>query len=249
MITKSTVTRVLCDHGGYYVCPRDARGKRMGPMVGYVGCYEEDKQWIGDVYLDMSVLEKTPVTLSVFVDHLAQKYNFHQKAINKEITHFLGAPEGGKMIAHQLAFQLPVTEYACLDKKVVELATQTSREKTELVWGRHSVPAGARVMLVEDVTNNFTTTAKMVACVEARGAYVVGIATLFNRSETVENVFAVPGTPPYTSHHIPVYALITEKLPQYRQDDPSVVEDINTFGVLLKPRSAGVNFAELMMKR
>jgi len=48
-VAASQVVRVSADHleilrrcGGYYGCPKDAAGKRLGPLVGYAGKYDNE---------------------------------------------------------------------------------------------------------------------------------------------------------------------------------------------------------------
>lgn len=43
---------------GYYECPKDTAGKRLGPLVGYAGRDNLGRQYVGDIYANFAVAER-----------------------------------------------------------------------------------------------------------------------------------------------------------------------------------------------
>jgi hypothetical protein len=63
----------LREFGGYYECPKDKEGKRLGPLVGYAAEYEPGKHWVGDIYLNAASVERCPEMLNDFACELAEE--------------------------------------------------------------------------------------------------------------------------------------------------------------------------------
>ncbi len=223
---------VLSSVRGYYKCPKDKSGKRLGPLVGYAGRDENDKQYVGDVYVNFAKAEENTHVLDGFADFIVRLEPF--KAIEL-IDVFLGAPEGGKALALLLALK---TGCRCVspEKKTIELETPTSREKTKFVFGRHSLsPSGRveRVVLVEDVLNNFSSTEKLIRLVHDNGGAVIAIVSFLNRSlREIRDTYISP----VLEHGIPIISLVDIPIPEYRQDDPEVSDDISRGNVIWKPK-------------
>lgn len=212
--------------GAYYSRPKGPTGEFYGPLVGYAGKYELGKQYVGDVYIDFAKIEEKAWALYENVAHpLALKL----RDLLKRGTAFCGAPEGGKALAYALAFTTR-ERYFYPDKVLLAPASADSRAQTKLEFLRHPVVAGERVILVEDVCNNFSTTADLIRLVENGGGIVVGIACFLNRSLEVDDMFTVRDT------KYPVVALWREKIMQYRQDDPYVAESVAKGNVVWQPK-------------
>lgn len=144
----------LC--GGFYECPRGSDGKRVGPMVGYAGKYGDGLQYVGDVYANFAMAEQYPAVLRQMALGLVSKL----KVADVKIDVFCGAPMGGIALAGMLGLVCNCA-FVYMEKKVTALATGSEREQSELIFKRHAIGEGARVVLVEDVCNNFSTTDKM----------------------------------------------------------------------------------------
>jgi len=233
---KSQITIHPTDHletlrscGGYYSCPKDAGGKRLGPLVGYAGTYVDPegkkKQYVGDVYANFAKAEEYPWVLKHFAECMGDLRPFG-------IDAFCGAPYGGWAFSDMLGlhFKLPVTK---AEKKVVALATATMREQSQLVFGRYAVKTNLRYGIVEDVCNNFSTTENQIKLIWSSGGYVVAIICLLNRSDTVHEKYYPKCMP---SIGIPVVSLVRKVIPEYKQDDPLVAEDFAKGNVVLKPK-------------
>lgn len=230
----------LC--GGYYNCPKELNGKRLGPLVGYAGRDSQGRQFVGDVYVNFAMAERQPFVLSHFVDQLVNEMLTADLLRGEQFTGFCGAPEGGKALAVRLAAETG-TQYIFPEKKIVALKTETSREKSELVFDRHVPDSGDIWWIVEDVCNNFSTTAALIALIESLGARVAGIICFLNRSENVGVRFqpAGDGTPSW-----PVISVVRQIIPQYTQDDPFVAEDIKAGNVVWKPKNEWARLAQAM---
>ena len=220
-----------CD--GYYECPKDTKGNRLGPLVGYAGRYKAAdgtmKQYVGDIYASFPSLEIWPH----FLDHIARCLgsklaNGTDRLLSTTNT-FCGAPLGGYSLSDALARQCNRLSKKA-EKKVIALATGDEREKSELTFGRHTINKGERVIIVEDVCNNFSTTDKLIYLIEKSGGKVVAIACFLNRSLTVDTHFK------YERHKVPVVALVRRSIPQFCQDDPAVAKDIKKGNVVWKPK-------------
>lgn len=222
--------------GGYYECPKDGTGKRLGPLVGYTGRYEGGFQYVGDVYANFAVLERKPQILHHFATELSWTFDLRRVIQGNQAGRlvFCGVPEGGKTLAALLAF-ITVRTYVYPEKQVFALKTETSREKSRFVWGRHEISQGDRVVIVEDVMNNFSTTDEFIRLIEASGCTVLAITGLLNRSTTIGSDFVPRGN----DGHAPVRVvpLLHREIPEYRQDDPEVAEDVRTGNVVWKPKA------------
>ena len=238
---------IACDHmqtlfncGGKYDCPVDADGMALGPIVPYAGTYDffdeigkkSEKKYVGYAYTNFAKAEIWSHVLRHFAENLRAKL-FEGDRMLDDIDVFCGAPIGGYSLADALGLPLSYRKIIKAEKKVLELETATSRERSTLIFGRHDVEPGERVVIVEDVCNNFSTTSGLVGQITRRGASVVAIVCFLNRSTTVDNIFSpqmltMASGEPYDLTHlqIPVVSLVRMPIPEFRQDDPRVAMDI-----------------------
>lgn len=219
--------------GGYYECPRDGLGKRLGPLVGYAGTYEEGKHYVGDVYFNFARVEEYPHVLDFFAMLLTVE--IRSQSIPPDVL--LGAPMGGILLASALGRELD-SQVVFAEKKVSAVATSSSREESKLVLDRHSIQYGACVLIVEDVCNNFSTADQLTGLILEAGAVPIGIACALNRS----------GKKSYETGPLllPVVTTIDMPLEQYRQEDPEVASDIKQGNVVWKPKNEWGKLAEAM---
>lgn len=213
----SEYLEALKECGGYYNTPM-LEGQPLGPLVGYSGKYTEGDtqlQFVGFRYFNLATLEQYPNAADLFARGLASK-------VLEELENpdcIIGVPGGGMIIGHNTARYLDAL-YAGLEKKIVALATETSKEQTKLTLGRHDIESGMRVVLCEDLVNNFSTTDKAIEVVEAAGAHVVGIICGMNRSPNDEY------------RDLPVVSLVHVPTPQFKQSDSEVTAFIENPGVV-----------------
>ncbi len=225
--------------GAFYECPKDAAGRRLGPLVGYAGRDATGRQYVGDIYVNFARAESRPRLLAVF-SHRLRTLVQEQGIDIAGVTGFCGAPEGGKAFAYQLALDLG-RSYIYPEKTITGAATAGSRETSELVFSRHEPEPGQSWFIVEDVCNNFSTTAKLVSLIESHGASVAGILCFLNRSSGIDAWFeAQPG------QALPVVAVVRKPFEQYAQHDVAVAEDIARSNVVWSPKKDWPRLAAAM---
>lgn len=240
--------------GGYYACPKDSIGHRLGPLVGYAGKYEgpsgEQLQFVGDIYANFAKAEVHPEVLRFFAGCLSQRLNAQ---VGLDVVGvFCGAPIGGYSLADALGFYNDI-DIIKAEKKITHIATSNSREVSSIVFARHDVEAGQRVVIVEDVCNNFSTTLNLVLNIRNRGAEVLAIACFLNRSLTVDD-FYTPGNitmasgrkEDLTGLRIPVISVVRMPINEWKQDDPAVAEDIAKGNVVWKAKDEWARLMEAM---
>lgn len=215
--------------GSIYECPRDANGQRIGPLVAYAGQYEPGKHYVGDIYVNMAVMERSSDLMVGLANHLVDK-----DEVLKQADVFCGAPEGGKTLGVHLA-RNRMARYAYPDQEVIS----GTRQK-KLAFLRHDgAVTGKSVVIVEDVMNNFSTTRELVSLINEQGGKVVAIAGLLNRSNEVKDMF----------DDIPVFSVVRSPQAQYRQDDRDIAEDIARVGLVLKPKQEWQRLREAMKQK
>ncbi|MCX6724382.1 MAG: phosphoribosyltransferase [Candidatus Staskawiczbacteria bacterium] len=249
---KETIEIVATDHlktlgncGGYYSCPKDPSGKRLGPLVCYAGDYElpdgSRKKFVGDVYVNFAKAEPFPNVRRFFAGHLCNR--LASPGILRGIDVFCGAPIGGYSLADAIGDYAGIPSIKA-EKQVIEVKTATSKEVSEVIFGRHSVKAGQRVAIVEDVCNNFSTTLSLILKIEKLGAQVVAIVCFLNRSLTLGDVYC-PGANvllrsgerrDMSAFRIPVVSLVRLPINEWKQDDPAVAEDVAKNNVAWDPK-------------
>lgn len=218
---------LLAQCGGYYEQPPG------GPLVGYAGRYGDGKQFVGRIYANFAKAERNGLVLRHFAEELVRKF----PQITDPNIGFCAAPEGGKALAVALA-NITGAGYLFPEKRVTALKTESSREKSDLVWGRHEPEKDESWWIVEDVCNNFSTTKEMIALIESKGASVAGIICFLNRSLDVDDV--------YGSKILPVLSLVRKVIAEYRQDDPMVATDVKAHNVVWKPKNDWDKLANAM---
>ena len=225
--------------GAFYAAPRGADGRRAGPLVGYAGKDAAGRQYVGDVYVNFARAERRPALLQLFARRLLALAA--ERGIDVgAAAGFVGAPEGGKAFAYQLALETG-RGYIYPEKRVTAAASATGRESSELAFSRHEPEAGERWFIVEDVCNNFSTTAKLVAEVERHGAAVAGLLCFLNRSAAIGDSYEPrPGQP------LPVVALVRKPFGQFAQDDAAVAEDMAALNVVWSPKKDWPRLAAAM---
>jgi orotate phosphoribosyltransferase len=221
---------------GWYVCPKNSEGMRLGPLVGYAGTYkdgDEKKHFVGEVYFDFAAVEELPVFLEAFASVLAKKI----KAIFGKPDWVLGAPMGGLFLTSAVARHLGCRALFA-EKKVTKAAEGDQREESVLIFGRHTPEAGTWGVILEDVFNNFSTTELLLALIESVGAEARGMAGSMNRSDRTEFE--------WKEQKVGVVSALHRPTPQYRQDDAFVVKDITAGNVVWKAKPERKKLRQIM---
>jgi orotate phosphoribosyltransferase len=217
--------QTLVNFDGLYDSPKDVNGKPKGPVVAYAGIESEtQKNYVGFAYFNIAKVEQDPKSRKYFVEALARniKYRVNHPTI------IVGAPMGGLILATALADAF-FCDVAFFEKKVTKLADPINhlKEESELVFNRHEINPGDSVILFEDLVNNFSTTKKMVDFIDSKGANVIAIACIVNRSPNGCDSF----------EGIPVISVIDIPTAEYKQTDPEVKELIESGNIVYKPKA------------
>ena len=232
---------LMREAGAFYECPRGPDGRRLGPLVGYAGRDAEGRQYVGDIYVNFARAESRPALLAVFSRQLGAVLRARGlSGLVEEAVGFIGAPEGGKAFAYQLALDAGKS-YIYPEKRTAVAASATSRETSEMVFSRHEPEAGTSWFIVEDVCNNFSTTAKLVDLVEGHGARVAGILCFLNRSAAVDASYA-----PRPGLVLPVVAVVRKPFGQHGQGDAEVAADVAALNVVWSPKKDWPRLAAAM---
>lgn len=219
---------------GLYESPKDKFGNYKGPLVPYAGTYPDGNgnklNFVGFSYFNIAKIEEYCFTRTPFANALVGKIStFGRPNI------LIGAPMGGIIFATTIADMLSCS-IAFFEKKITELgdSTKGTKEKSELIFNRHCLNKGDKVILLEDLCNNFSTTDKMIDLVFSQGAEVTAIACILNRSK----LESWKGIPVITLLHIPT--------PEYKQTDPEVQHLIATSKIVWKPKQEWTKLREAM---
>jgi orotate phosphoribosyltransferase len=223
-INENDSLQVLKDFEGYYKSRCDENKKFLGPLVAYAGTYKTEagpKNYVGFEYFNFARIEEHPLVRTFFAKLIVTKI----KSDSLKIDLVLGVPMGGLMLAASIGDELK-TRTIFSEKKIISLANKEKGEKevSEQILARHDIFIGDKVVVVEDVCNNFSTTEKIQALVEKVGGKLVGIVCAVNRSGKKE----WKGIPVISAIYIP-----TE---QYRQDDPEVIEFMAKNDIVWSPK-------------
>lgn len=220
--SEETYLDLLRQCRGYYNAVIDPQTHLpIGPMVAYSGTYDVEggkHQYVGYIYYNCAMLEQHPAVARAFARGLASTV---QRRKLPEFQCVVGVPDGGLIVGQNTALALE-KHYAGLQKKVVEVGTPMTKEKTELVFARHGIDAGMKVVLCEDLINNFSTTGKAIQVVEKAGGEVVGMIALVNRSWPARNDY----------NGLPAVVLLERPTEQFKQEDSEVVEHLKAVGFL-----------------
>ncbi|HBA36513.1 TPA: hypothetical protein DCZ15_01410 [Candidatus Falkowbacteria bacterium] len=225
---------VLKACGGYYHSPQDNDGNYIGPLVAYAGTYPTEggsKNYVGFEYFNFARAEDGVMSRSYFAQLIINK--LEGLGIIGDVV--MGAPMGGILLAGEVGRKWNRrTIFA--EKKIIALADQEKgrKEESRLIVDRHEIGFRETVIIVEDVCNNFSTTAYLKDLIEARGAVLTAIVCAFNRSG--QNDWK--GIPVISAHFIPTK--------QYRQDDPEVSALVKEGKVVWKPKNDWAQLTRIM---
>lgn len=235
---NETVLETLRRCNGFYDCPKDANGKRLGPLVGYAGKYDGEHHFVGDVYANFAKLERFPHLMQSWATRLIHSDKVTQLL---SVDTFCAAPFGGLSFADKLAMLL-IREYIYTEKKIIHPGTE--RETSKMILNRHEITKGSHVAIVEDVTNNFSTTDQLIELITKHGGEVTCIVSMLNRSTKYENEYVSA----FLNQPIPIISLARKIIPQFQQDDPEVAADIAAGNVVFKPKDEWDRLATAVTK-
>lgn len=227
----------------FYECPKDANGKRSGPLVAYAGKYKNKEgtelNYVGDVYVNFSIAEQYPELVWHFANKLKDSHDM--KTVIDHVDIVAGPQMGGLSLANMFALATG-KRLAYVEKQVIKVKTAHQKEEANLAFLRHTIKAGESVMIMEDVLNNFSTTKETIDLIEKAGGTVVAIGGFLNRSLTIEHA--------YQHNHqniIPVVTLVRKKIMEWRQSHNNVAKDVRNKNIVWKPKNEWGRLAEAMV--
>lgn len=231
-LVKGDIIQTLKNLQGFYKANRDEEGNIISSILAYSGTYENEngeiKNYVGDTYFNLSVIESHPQILNYFAEIMVEKIRAYENE-NGKINCLVGVPSGGVKIAQEVGRLLNIPGI-CLEKKVTAIKTETAKEKIELVFRRndHVIKGGDKVLLFEDLCNNFSTTEKAVQAVLNAGGIVVGVACVVNRSLH------------YSDRYNKLRIISGVNIPsgQYKQEDSEVVNLIKAGYLVTDPKAS-----------
>lgn len=211
--------QMLTALGGFYKCPRETTERGaiiwLGPLAGYTSKDKKGRNRVGPEYVNFQVIGGNENALRVVAERMQGLAMSFFWGDSDKFT-FCGIPTGGKTITDTIG---EFSDYRCIsaEKRKVGKTTGTTRAEEELYFTAGSEPKeGERIVIVEDVGNAFSTTAKFVRMIEDYGAEVILIALFLNRSMKIDEEF------PFDNRLIPVRAQWREPMPIYEQDNAEV---------------------------
>lgn len=248
MVTRNpSPIEILQQCGGYYCCPKNKYGERLGPLVELPGIYKtpdgEIKHFVSDVYYNLAIIEQYPCIFINYAAKIAEKLA-DTEAINlfDKPNATFGIPMNGIIFAHSLAIRLKCKIIFC-EKKITQVATTENSEKSIFVLERHKhgVSINDRIIVVLDTYNLslLSIIDETTNIIRKLSAEVVVIVCILNTSsQTVyETKLGVK---------IPIISLINKPLERYRQDDPRVAKDIDKGNLILNPENNWFKLKEVM---
>lgn len=223
---------VLREANGWYECPKDSQGKRLGPLVGYAKMDEMDRQLVGEGYVNFANIEED---VDVVHDLALLLKNKIPDNLLSSCDIICGIPEGGKTLAAMLAF-VCYKKFKYPEKKTTPPKKLGEREISEFVFGRHKIKPERKIIFVEDVASSFSSVEKVLRQIRKNVDHftATAIVTFFNRSTEWDN-FYYSGSEKIC---IPVINLIKRPICQYRQDDPLVSDDVKKWNIVWDPKSS-----------
>lgn len=225
--------QILKDCDALYESPKNENGKYAGPLVAYAGIDENGKNFVGFHYVNIAKAEQNYSSRIELSKMMAEKI---VQVVGKP-DRLVAAPMGGIIFAASTSNFLECS-VSFFEKKVTRLADEdnNTREESELIYKRHNLNPGEKVIIFEDLCNNFSTTEKMIQTLREMGAEVVAIACIFNRSNKDELM------------GIPVIPVVHMPIPEYRQDDPEVKGILEAGNIVLSPKKEWPRLKEAMKK-
>lgn len=204
-----------------YICPKDARGNRLGPLVAYAGKGKDGRNLIGDIYFNFRKIEQWHLVLEYFARVIYK--NLIASGLLHEFDTICGIPEGGRTLGQSLG---------SLYQKRFVYATKVPKptepgKKQEYRWdlSQFEFVAGERLLVMEDVINNLQNTNNMLEQIACTGAKVVLLGAALNRSPFADKSYT-PRSGPFADQELPIVCALREPFPEYEQSDPEVVADV-----------------------
>lgn len=206
---------VRCD--GYYVCPKNEDGVRMGPLVRCTSADGDGRRLVSEEYIDFAKMERHASFLRTLAVRLRVRLiNEGHENLLHICTGFCGVPEGGKALAVALAI-LCRKQYIYPEKN----------GGAGFKFSRHKPNAGELWWIIEDVCSTFTSAREVAAEIANAGAKTAGLLCFLDRSHNKPRI-PLP---------FPCVPLVRKPIYQYPEDDSYVKKDVAAGNVVRHPKA------------
>jgi adenine/guanine phosphoribosyltransferase-like PRPP-binding protein/orotidine-5'-phosphate decarboxylase len=232
-IVRGDVVTTMINFDALYHCPTDAEGHPTGLLVAYAGKYDGEHNYVGLNYFNVAQLESNPVARFYFTGLTIERMN----RANVDSDMIIGVSMGGLTFASLIATEMDLW-YGFAEKVTTQAANLEkgiSKDVSVMKIRRHQIPEKSRVLIFEDVCNNFSTTNQVVQAVKDAGGEVVEIVCIINRSDRTE----WNGIPVISVAHIPTA--------EYRQDDPFVAKLVEKGRIAWNPKAEWQRLRQAMV--
>lgn len=225
---------------GFYDCPVDSNGNPIGPLVGYSGSYVDDRglcqRYVGLRYFNFSKADIWSAVLTFFAEAMAEKL----RARGIVPTIILGAPWAGVKFSQEVARLLECRHIFAQKEELIEECG--GRKYDRFFLGRYEdvILPGDKVMIGEELVNNFSATGALCELVREADASVIGVHCAINRSYPFVDALDFDGV------GIPVVGVLDRETPQYRQDHPLVACAVREGRVVWEPKYSWERLRQVM---
>lgn len=229
-IERGSPYNTMFNFNALYEGPLDASDKPLGPLVVYAGKYDGKNNWVGLNYFNVAKLEESSKSRSCFTKLAVRSISQIQPDA------IIGTAMGGITFAPLVATACRL-RYGFAEKKVIQASNPEMgipKDISKMVITRHEIKKGDRIVVFEDVCNNFSTTAEIIKLITELGGEVIAIVCIVNRSKLND------------WEGIPVLSVIHVPTPEYRQDDPYVADLVQAGNVVWNPKPEWSRLKEAM---
>ena len=198
-----------CD--AVYICPK-VDGRREGSLVVYAGQDGQGRNLVGDIYFNFRRIEPHLKVVNEFA--FASVKKLRDRGLIDRFDTVCGIPNGGRTFGQMRAY-VANKRFVYADK--TPIPTDPGK-KQEYSWdlSQFDFEPGERVVVAEDVFNNFQNTDRTLDTIAATGVEIVCLVGALNRSSVYDTNYK----------GLPVIASIREAYPEFEQGDPEVIADI-----------------------
>lgn len=228
---------ILKSLNAVYECPKDHEGNRLGPLVAYKGSYSSgmfsNKKYVGDTFINFKIIELYPNVMH----HFAQR--IEDKVIVDDLIEKAHIICGHITECASLPFLLAFMRI----KRVAYFKEHPATwwRKKQLAIDPKSIRPGENIILIKNVWNNFSETQLMIDLIEEAGGKVIAMGGILNRSMHIRKSFNDK-----KGEDIPVCTLVNQKIQEWEQDEPEVVEDISKGNIVMNPPEQWGKLIEIM---
>lgn len=152
-----------------------------------------------DTYFEKFRVLEQPHVLSALCGQIAKQF------AGQGIDLVAGPTTGGIIIAFEVARQMGASA----------IYVESEAGVKKLRRGA-TIPAGARVLVVDDVLTTGTSVREVIEVIKAAGGELAGVGVLIDRAEQPANF----GAPLYAAHKVQAQSFASDDVPQWLADIP-----------------------------